>query len=202
MSHSDTVAFSRALVALCKNVVYKETEPRHWEVILSQRHKLEDYVSKLGLTLIVDEMDGYGFLKQRSYGSDEEEIPRLIPRHPLSYPVSLLLVLLRKRLVEFDSAHGDQRLVVKKEEIVEQMRLFLRDTTNEAKLVQEIEKLIERVERMGFLRHLKGGNDGVYEVQRILRSAADAQWLSNFKDRLEEYKRYAEGGAATPEGDD
>ena len=89
MNVADDLAYSKALVALFKNVVFKETDPEHWEVILVQKYKIEDYVSKIGLTLVVDEMDGYGYLKQRSYGDGEEEIPRLVPRHALSYPVSL-----------------------------------------------------------------------------------------------------------------
>lgn len=193
MSHLDDLAFSRAVVALFKNVVFKEADQEHWEVITVQKNKIEDYVSKIGLTLIVDEMDGYGYLKQRSYGEGEEEIPRLVPRHALSYPVSLLLVLLRKQLLEFDSTTGDQRLIVTKQQIAERMSLFLRDTTNEAKLVGDIDKHIERVEKMGFLRRLRGSEDN-FEVQRILRSFVNAEWLNHFNERLEAYQRYANGG--------
>jgi PP-loop superfamily ATP-utilizing enzyme len=74
MSHSDELAFSRSMVALFKNVVFKEADPDDWDVITNQKNKIEDYVSKIGLTLVVDEMDGYGYLKQRSYGEGEEEI--------------------------------------------------------------------------------------------------------------------------------
>ena len=184
MYYSDDWAFSRALVALFKNVVLKESDQEHWEVILTQKNKIEDYVSKIGLTLIIDEMDGYGYLKQRSYGEGEEEIPRLVPRHPLSYSVSLLLALLRKQLVEFDSVTGDQRLIVTRQQIVERMSLFLKDTANEAKLIGEIDRHIERVERMGFLRRLRGSADS-FEVQRILRSFVNAEWLNNFNERLD-----------------
>jgi len=193
MNHSDDLAFSRAVVALFKNVVFKEIDQEHWEVITAQKTKIEDYVSKIGLTLIVNEMDGYGYLKQRSYGDGEEEIPRLVPRHALSYPVSLLLVLLRKQLVEFDSTTGNQRLIVTKQQIAERMSLFLRDTTNEAKLMGDIDKHIERVEKMGFLRRLRGSDDS-FEVQRILRSFVNAEWLNHFNERLEAYKCYANGG--------
>lgn len=193
MIHWDDLAFSRAMVALFKNVVFKEAEHEHWEVITKQKNKIEDYVSKIGLTLIVDEMDGYGYLKQRSYGEGEEEIPRLVPRHALSYPVSLLLVLLRKQLLEFDSTTGDQRLIVTKQQIAERMSLFLRDTTNEAKLLGDIDKHIERIEKMGFLRRLRGSEDS-FEVQRILRSFVNAEWLNHFNERLEAYKRYVSGG--------
>ena len=193
MNHSEDLALSRTLIELFKNVVFKEVDQEQWEVISMHKNKIEDYVTKIGLTLIVDEMDGYAYLKQRSYGEGEEEIPRLVPRHPLSYPVSLLLVLLRKQLLEFDSTTGDQRLILTKQQIAERMSIFLRDTTNEAKLVGDIDKHIDRVEKMGFLRRLRGNEDS-FEVQRILRSFVNAEWLSHFNERLEAYQRYANGG--------
>lgn len=199
MGYEEELAFSRAVVALFKNAILKEADSEYWEVIISQRNKIEDYVRRIGLTLIVDEMDGYGYLKQRSYGEGEEPIPRLIPRHALSYPVSLLLVLLRKQLLEFDSSTGDQRLILTKQQIAERLSLFLRDTTNEAKLLGEIDKHIDRVEKMGFLRRLRGSEDR-FEVQRILRSFVNAQWLQNLNEHLEEYRRYAAGEQLTEEG--
>ncbi len=198
MNLSEDLAFSRVLVALFKNAVFKETDPEHWEAILAQKYKLEDYVSKMGLTLMVAEMDGYGYLKQRSYGEGEDEIPRLVPRHALSYPVSLLLVLLRKQLLEFDSTTGDQRLIVTRQQIAERMRLFLKDTTNEAKMVADIDKHIDRIEKMGFLRRLRGSEDS-FEVQRILRSFINAQWLHHVNERLDMYRVYA--GGETGEGE-
>lgn len=199
MNSPDTLIFSRALVALFKNIVFKEVDLEYWNFIISNRYKIEDYVSKIGLTLIIDEIDGYSFLKQRPYGENEEEIPRLIPRHMLSYPVSLLLVILRKQLLEFDSTTGDQRLIVNRQQIVERVSLFLKDTTNEAKVVGDIDKHIERVEKMGFLRRLRGSDDS-FEVQRILRSFVNAEWLNSFNEQLEAYYRYAYGGETNQGG--
>ncbi|SHH95709.1 DUF4194 domain-containing protein [Desulfosporosinus lacus] len=193
MNAMDDLALSRTVVALFKNVVFKETDQEYWEVIQTQKNKIEDYVGKIGLTLIVDELDGYGYLKQRSYGEGEEAIPRLVPRHRLSYPVSLLLVLLRKQLVEFDSTTGDQRLIITRQQIAERLSLFLKDTTNEAKLMADIDKHIDRVEKMGFLHRLRG-NEERFEVQRILRNFVTGEWLSHFNERLEEYRRYANAG--------
>ncbi len=190
MSLNEEMQFSRAMVALFKNVVFKENDSTVWQTIIEQRYKMEDYVSKIGLTLIIDEMDGYAYLKQRIYSEGEHAVPRLIPRFPLSYPVSLLLVLLRKRLLEFDTKTGDQRLIMSRMQIAEHMRLFLKDTTNEAKLVTDIDKYIDRVEKMGFLRRLRN-NDDSFEVQRILRSFINAEWLQNINENLAVYQAYA-----------
>ena len=199
MNQTDEQMFSRTLVAIFKNAVYKESDREYWEVITQNKNKIEDYVSKLGLTLIVDEMDGFCYLKQRNYNEGESEIPRLIPRHPLSYQLSLLLMLLRKHLQEFDSTTGDQRLILTRHQIIERMRLYMQDTTNEAKLIDDISRNIQRAEDMGFLRKLRGSEDS-FEVQRILRSFVSADYLTQFNERLTEYQRAVDSGEAVIAG--
>jgi len=199
MSESnDNLAYSRTLVALFKHVINKEIHREYWNTVINQKNRIIDYVGKIGLILILDETDGYCYLKQQTYGDGGDEIPRLIPRHALSYPVSLLLALLRKQLFEYDSATGDRRLIINARTICDHMRLFLRDSTNEAKIMNDITKCIERVEEMGFLRRLRGGDDD-FEVQRVLCSFVDAEWLGNFNERLNAYKKYAESGENTNE---
>ena len=188
MSQADELAFSRTVVALFRNVVYKGSNREYWEVIETQKNRIEDYLSKIGLTLIVEEMDGYAYLKQRTFGEDEDSIPRLIPRHPLSYEMSLLLMILRKQLLEFDSTTGDQRLIMTKQQIVDRMKLFLRDTTNEARQIDGIYKNIERAESMGFLNSLRGSEDS-FEVMRVIRGFVHAEYLDEFDKRLSEYTR-------------
>lgn len=190
MADDKSVAYSQALIALFKGVVNRETHSKQWETILSQRTKVEDYISKIGLTLCLDENDGYCYLRQSNSKEDEPEIPRLIPRHQLSYPVSLLLLLLRKQLLDFDTKNSDERLVVSKQDIIDKILLFLKDTSNEAKQIKEIEGYIRRVEDFGFIRRLKG-SDEQYEVLRIIRSFIDVPWLNELDQRLEQYKAYA-----------
>ncbi len=58
----------------------------------------------LGLELHIDEAEGYAFL--RSVAEFEESpspLPRLVARRPLTFQMSLLLVLLRKKLLELDT---------------------------------------------------------------------------------------------------
>ena len=130
-------------------------------------------------------------------------MPRLVARRPLTYPVSLMLALLRKRLAEFDAGGGETRLVLSRDEIAELVRVFLPDGTNEARLIDQVDATISKVVEIGFLRRLKpaaGGQDrGHYEVRRILKAFVDAQWLADFDARLEVY-RTALAGPAPAEG--
>ena len=98
----------------------------------------------------------------------------------------MLLALLRKRLAEFDATSSDTRLVLSREQIVEMLRLYLPESTNEARLVDNIETYLNRVVEMGFLRKLRGQDD-LYEVRRIIKAYVDGQWLSDFDARLDEY---------------
>ena len=150
----------------------------------------------LNLDLILDESESYAYFKSKpdpKLDAGEEEstskIARLVTRRALSFPVSLLIALLRKKLAEFDASGGDTRLVLNKEEIVELIRVFLPDGSNEAKLVDQIETHINKVIELGFLRKLKStGNATSYEIRRIIKAFVDAQWLADFDARLSQYQ--------------
>jgi len=188
---SQETLFSRALIALMKGPVNQEDDPQTWQTVLDQRAQLSDYLRKIGLELTLDDVDGYAFLRQRDYQDDEESLPRIVPRHQLTYSVSLLLVLLRKRLLEFDETSGDSRLILSKDQIIEMVGVFTKNTSNEASIHDNIARDIERVREYGFLRRLSSTGDD-YEVQRIIRSVIDAKWMSAMNDRLEEYFQIAE----------
>lgn len=194
LNDSKSIEFSSALVALLKGVVNREGQTKQWNTIVTQTANIEDYMSKIGLTLMLDQTDGYAYLKQQEFTEETAEIPRVVPRHQLSYPVSLLLVLLRKQLLEFDTQSGDDRNIISKQDIIEKMRPYLKDTTNEVKQIKEIESNIKRIEEMGFIRALKG-SEPQYEVLRIIRSFVDAGWLSEMDSRLNAYREYQLGAA-------
>lgn len=185
------------VVSLLKGVIYREGDERLWGVLLKLQARVRDYVAVLGLDLMLDEAEGYAFLKSRPELSEDDaafKIPRLVARRPLSFPVSLLLALLRKKLAEFDASGGDTRLVLTRDDIIELVRVFLPDSSNEAKLIDQIETHITKIVDLGFLRRLKGANGPAsYEVRRILKAFVDAQWLAEFDARLTQYQARLSG---------
>ena len=128
-------------------------------------------------------LNTYAYLKQE----DAAGLPRLVQRYQLSYPVSMLLVQLRKALGEQDTASGDTRLVISFADIMRRMEPFLPVPGNEMKFRQSLEHTIGQVVQLGFLQKLKGSEDE-YEVRPVLRSFVDAQWLSDFNEKLAEYE--------------
>ncbi len=200
---------SAVVIPLLKGVIYREADGSLWSSLYNLQARVRDYVAVLDLELVLDEAEGYAFLRSRSRLVDETEdsavakLPRLIVRRPLSFPVSLLLALLRKKLAEFDAGGGDTRLVLSRDQIVELMRVFLPEHSNEAKLVDQLENHLGKIVELGFLRRLKPGgatNDGqvaVFEVRRILKAFVDAQWLSDFDERLAAYRAQLLNGSGS-----
>lgn len=188
----------RILVALMKGVVYRENDAALWQSLEALQAAAHDQVSLLGLQLIVDESEGYAYLRQRVAEPDSDEredaaipLPRLVARRPLGFPVSLLLALLRKRLAELDAKGGDTRLIVSRDDMVDMMRLFAPDASNEARLTDRIDSHIGKVVELGFLRPLNGRTDH-FEVRRILKAFVDAQWLHDFDARLAAYREHVD----------
>ena len=186
---------SQLMVHLLKGVLYRQDDERLWASLLRLQAQVREQAAVLLLDLVVDEAEGYAFFKSRPEPehADAPRMPRLMARRPLSYPVSLMLALLRKRMAESDASGGDIRLVLSGEEIAELMRVFLQDGPNEARLVDQVDSTINKVVELGYLRKLKPAEGAAsqaprYEVRRILKAFVDAQWLDDFKARLEGYR--------------
>jgi hypothetical protein len=178
---------SVAVTQLMKGAVYRETHDRAWSHLLQLQPQVRDHVAVLGLQVVIDEAEGYAFLRQRPADEDEEQqLPRLIPRRALSFHVSLLLALLRKKLAEFDAQGGETRLMLTRAQIAEMLRVFMPATSNEARLLDRIDEHIGKAEQLGFLRQAKTGEQ-VYEVRRILKAFVDGQWLADLDAKLAEY---------------
>lgn len=204
-STAPSADLSTLLVRLLKNVLYREDDEGLWASLLRLQIRIREYVAVLGLELMLDEAEGYAFLKGRPDPDADDStsrLPRLVARRQLSYPVSLLLALLRKKLAESDAGGGDTRLILNRDQIVKIMRVFLADTSNETRLVDQIDAYINKVTDLGFLRKLKSSGGGTepaaYEVRRILKAFVDAQWLAELDARLEAYRAYAQGSAKEP----
>ncbi|MDW7772253.1 MAG: DUF4194 domain-containing protein [Desulfobulbaceae bacterium] len=183
---------SAVVVTLLKGVLSLEDSPALWQTLLGLQARVRDFVAVLGLDLVLDEAEGYAFLRSQP----EEEngatsgIPRLMARRQLSFPVSLLLALLRKKLAEFDAGGGDTRLILSRDDAVELIRVFLPAGSNETRLIDQVDTHLNRIAELGFIRRLRG-QDRMFEVRRIIKAFVDAQWLAEFDARLAAYELQA-----------
>ena len=160
----------------------KEAAPESWNTILSQQYRINEYMEKIGLLLVIDEDGGYAFLKQK----ETDELPHLVKKQPLTFKMSLFLALLRNEINEFDGANGDSMLVVKDEEMVARMKPYFPDMSDEVKFADSIRVCFKKAISMKILSLVKD-NEFAYEVQPILRRFVDAAWLSEFNRALDKY---------------
>lgn len=193
------VELSNAYISLLKGIIIKENKEKIWDTILNYRNQIEDYFRQLGLTLKLYEEEGYCYLQQIE-DDETDNLLKLVPKVPLSLHLSLLLVSLRKYMLE-STANGDEKIVISKEEIFVKMKNYLKETSNEIKQEKEITSYIKKVEDMKFIRKLKN-SDNKYEILRLLASFVDAQWLDDLDKRIIEYKEHIEkgGGIEDEEG--
>lgn len=179
------------VIRLLKGVVYRRDDEALWNALILSQPRVRDYVKVLNLQLEVDDSEGFAFLRLRQDADPEQErkLPQLITRHPLSFQVSLLLALLRKKLVEFDAEGGETRLILTRDQIIEIVRVFLPDSSNEVKLRRRVDGYLSRIVRLGFIRRMSASasrSQPTFEVRRIIKKFVDAQWLADFEARLAE----------------
>lgn len=192
--------YSKVLIALLKGIVYNSQE-EVWNLLLQPEieHDVRNYFADIRLELILDKAEGYAYLKQQhthteteekateSTATDDENLS-LIRRRQLTFAVSLLCLLLRKYLIESDQEGSSIKAIVSRQEIESQMRLYLKESTNEAKITAQIQQTLNKVIDLGFLRRMNSETEQ-YEVNRIIKAFVNAEQVS---DWLERYREYAQ----------
>jgi hypothetical protein len=185
----DDADLAVAVTQLMKGVVYRDTHETQWRHLTALTSQVRDHVAVMGLTVVVDEAEGYAFLRSRPDGEQEPgrpQLPRLVARRSLSMHVSLLLALLRKKIAEHDATGGgESRLVLTRDQIVETLRVFLASTADEVRLIDQIDAIVAKCVDLGFLRRIPDSDS--FEVRRILKAFVDAEWLAGFDDALAAY---------------
>lgn len=187
------VSRSKVIIHILKGPLYREASPTSWQELLKYENELSDFFAHMGLSLFIHRDFGFAFLKQESPSEElpeEHILPRLVPQRELSFELSVLLAILRKKLAEHDSASGEPRLVLDEKEILQAMKVFLRDTNNEVKQKKEVDALIEKVIDIGVLRRMSH-DPRKLEVLRVLAALFDASRLSELDTRLLEYENHA-----------
>lgn len=183
----DELSLPLVVTNLMKGVVYRDTHERVWQHLVKLTGRVSEYVAVLGLTVVVDDSEGYAFL--RSIPDDPhatETFPRLIARHALSFHTSLMLALLRKKLAEFDAVNDGFRLIVSRDQVLDMMVMFMPTASNEAKITDSLDRTMSKVVDLGFLRRIPK-QDNQFEVRRVLKAFVDGQWLADFDAHLAEY---------------
>ncbi|WP_206475307.1 DUF4194 domain-containing protein [Microbacterium sp. KRD172] len=185
-------ATASAVIALMRGVVYRERDESTWAALERHGAAVRDHFNDIAVDVVFDEVEGFAYLRAHDDAEGEEPLPRLIRRRSLTYQASLLAVLLRRRLAEFEATGGEGRLVLSQEQIGDMLSVFSKDSTNEARSQDRVASTVRQLKDLGFLQELRGQSDA-WEVKRVLKAYVDAQTLGDFEARLTEYARAIDG---------
>lgn len=189
MDQNDDRKLSEVVIHLLKGILYKEDKPQLWESLTFKEGEIRDYLSVMGLDVQIEQNEGFAYIMNCETGESDDAIPRLVARRPLSYPVSLILVLLRGKYTEHDSTSGEVRLIMDVGELYDRVSTFFPALNNEVKLQKRFDGYLQRIQELGFLRFLDKERTK-FEVKRILKAFINAEWLADFEARLEANPSY------------
>lgn len=182
----NTTPYSKAIVKLLKGVV--ERSSIVWDDIINYQIEIQEYISKIGLELIVKKDDGFAFVKQ--FEDNEGKTLGLVQRRQIGFETSIVLVVLRQSLEEFDS--NPTQLATEKfitdAEIKDELELFLQEGYNKLKFQNDLNSYIKRVVELGYLKEIsKKDNETKYQIHRIIKEKITPDILQEFKTKLQEY---------------
>lgn len=178
--------YSKAIVRLLKSTV--ERTSNVWDDIILYQNEIQEYISQIGLELIVKKDEGFAFVKQLE--DSEGKTLGLVTRRQIGFETSIVLVVLRQSLEDFDS--NPTQLASEKFitdiEIKDELELFLQEGYNKLKFQKDLDKYIRSVVELGFLKEIgKKENETKYQIHRIIKEKITLDILQDFQTKLKEY---------------
>lgn len=184
-----------AAVRLLQGVIYAD-EHQPWELVLASQSQLASYFARLGLRLVVDEPEGLAYLRQLT--DDElpegyDRLPKLFRKSRLGYDETLLCVLLRECLRQFEEEDlSNDRCVAETGALFDRWRVLAQAQNDEVKARRELSAALGKLEELGFVRKVSDEPE-TWEVRRILKARLPVAELETLKARMVTATRPASG---------
>lgn len=179
--------YSKAIIRLLKSPV--ERSSPLWDSTIHYQVAIQNFVGTIGLELIIKKDEGFAFLKQME-NSDGETLG-LVQRRAVGFEVSIVLIVLRYSLEEFDNnptQYQSHEKFITNLQIKEELELFLQEGYNHLKFQKDLEKHINSVENLGYLKLVsEKDHTKTYQIQRIIKEKISLDDLQEFKGKLNEY---------------
>jgi len=165
--------WSPVAVRLLQGVVYHDDNLELWERLLENVSPLTEYFGKLGLLLVVDEPDAMAYLRQL----DEEEIPtdfppvpKLFRKTPLGYEATLLCVLLRDELRQYEEEDvQNERCVISQSDLLALWEAFFPNQPDSIRLNRTLTAALRKMEDLKFVRQFEKDPPS-WEIRRIIKA--------------------------------
>jgi hypothetical protein len=178
--------YSKAIVRLLKSTVERSSSV--WDDVINYRSEIQEYISQIGLELIVKKDEGFAFVKQ--FEDSEGNTLGLVQRRQIGFETSIVLVVLRQSLEEFDSnpTQLSTEKFITDSEIKDELELFLPEKFNRVKFINDLNKYINAAVDLGYLKEIsKKDSQTKYQIHRIIKEKITLDILQDFKTRLQGY---------------
>jgi hypothetical protein len=179
--------YSKAIVKLLKSPVERNSSV--WNDVVIYQLEIQEFISQIGLELIVKKEEGFAFVKQ--FEDSEGNTLGLITRRQIGFETSIILVVLRQALEEFDNNPTQFQVAerfISDTEIKEELELFLQEGYNRLRFLKDLDKYIKNVVELGYLKEIsKKDNETKYQIQRIIKEKITLDILQEFKIKLQYY---------------
>lgn len=182
------VPWASAAVRLLQGIVYHDDAADTWDSILAGATPLSDFFARIGLLLVVNEEDGFAYLRQiepESLPPDYPAVPKLFRSVRLSYEASLLCVLLREELRRFEEEiHRDCRCVVLQSSLLEIWQTLVPREEDAVRANRALSAQLRKLEELKFVRQFET-EPASWEVRRILKARLPLAELERLRNDLE-----------------
>lgn len=183
--------FAAAAIKLLQGPIYAD-DKNVWRELITWQSAIQDYFGKIGLELVIAEQDGFArILQPEADEHDENPLPRLMRRQSLNYEATLLAVILREGLEEFDVKSDGTKYYLTEREIKEKIELFYKDQPNKSRLWKDLSRPISSLIGMGILKLNRedtlNRDNHQYEVKRIIKAFISNEKLEEVKQKLSNY---------------
>lgn len=164
-----------------------------WEQLISHEILVRQYFERIGLDLFIQRQDGYAYLSQPDIddGGTPLNLPRLTRRISLTYEQTMMCLLLREALDDFDAQVQESlHFILSYRELSEKIEPYIRRRKGDRdirKVEEQIKRIINRMVDLGFLRPVTGSNENEYVVQRVLKARVTPEDIAELKPKLLAY---------------
>jgi hypothetical protein len=188
---SSRTMYAHVIIKLLQGPVYSD-DRNVWRDLMAGQTPILEYFGKIGLELLISEGDGFArVLQPEPDEHDDNPLPRLMRKQAMNYEATLLCVILREMLEEFDAIMDTTKLFLTQKEIKERIELFYKEQTNRSKLWKDLSRPISSLVNIGILKltreDLANKDNNQYEVKRIIKALISNEKLEEIKTKLQTY---------------
>jgi hypothetical protein len=180
--------YTKAIIKLLKSPVERKSESL-WNDVINYQMDIQEYIATLGLELIVKKDEGFAFVKQ--FEDSEGNTQGLVVRRQIGFESTIVIIVLRQSLEEFDSNPTQFQVgekFITNTEIKEEVELFLQEGYNKMKFQKDMDSYINKVIDLGYLKEVSmKENETKYQIHRIIKEKVSLDILQEFKTKLQEY---------------